>query len=322
MENVLAKQIHTLLDRAWKAYDEGKPFMSDADFDTLSIKYEYNDFGSEPVGEKATHLYQMLSLKKVYDDEDAPYELKNPIESPKLDGTAISLIYDEGYLIMALRRGRSGDTEGQIVTNKMSFLVPNRINRIDRHQINGEVVCDKSINNARNYASGAFGLKDIDEFINNRLPHLKFVAYAVKPTFARMYETDMALLYADELSTVLEKDIDANYRTDGKVFRENSNSLFEKAGNTSKHPRGAYARKKTADVAIEHTKLLAVTWQVGRTGQVTPVAHFEEVIIDDARITKASLHNAGFIEEMQLDINDTIIVTRAGGIIPRVLGKL
>jgi DNA ligase (NAD+) len=318
----MSENIKRLLDRAWEAYDRGNPFMTDADFDALSIKYNYNDYGSEPLGEKATHPYQMMSLKKVFDDEEAPYEIQNPIESPKLDGTAISLVYEEGYLVMALRRGRSGDTEGQVVTDKVSYLVPNQVERTAKHQINGEVVCDKSINNARNYASGAFGIKDINEFISDKLPHLKFVAYAVIPYDSFTYEADMALLHAEGLSTVLERDIDVNYRTDGQVFRENDNNLFEAAGYTSKHPRGAYARKKTSDVAIEQTKLTGVTWQVGRTGQITPVAHFEEIIIDDARITKATLHNAGFIEEMDLDIDDTILVTRSGGIIPKVLGKV
>lgn len=314
--------IKRLLDRAWVEYDKGTPFMSDAEFDSLSTKYNYDEYGSEPLGEKATHPYQMQSLKKVYDDESAPYKLKNSIESPKLDGTAISLVYEEGWLVMALRRGRSGDTEGQVVTDKMAHLVPNQIERLDKHQVNGEVVCDKSINNARNYASGAFGIKDINEFVRDKLPHLKFVAYGIKPTFAETYEADMALLHAEGIATVLERDIDVNYRTDGRVFRENNNSLFEAAGNTSKHPRGAYARKKTSEVAIEQTELLRVEWQVGRTGQVTPVAHFEEVTIDDAKITKATLHNPGFIQDMQLDIGDTILVTRSGGIIPKVLGKV
>ena len=315
------ESIKRLLDRAWAAYDHGNPFMSDATFDALSIKYDYNDFGTEPLGEKATHPHQMNSLKKVYDDEPAPYEIQDEVESPKLDGTAISLVYEEGFLSMALRRGRSGDTEGQVVTEKVALLVPDVVDRLEKHQIDGEVVCDKSINNARNYASGAFGLKDIEEF-KTRVPHLKFVAYGVRPVFADTYIADMANLFMDDISTVLTLNIAENYRTDGTVYRENNNILFEEAGYTSKHPRGAYARKQSTDVAIEQTELLDVVWQVGRTGQVTPVAIFREITIDDAKITRATLHNAGFIEEMNLDIGDTILVTRSGGIIPKVLGKL
>ena len=294
--------------------------MSDDEFDRLAIKYNYISFGSKASGKKAKHLYAMHSLKKVFDEEAAPYPLTNPIESPKLDGTAISNLYVEGYHTQSLRRGRDG-IEGEDVTDKMSLLIPNRVERTDTHQINGEVVCDKSINNARNYASGAFGLKDIDEFIT-RVPYLKFVAYGVIPAQTDTYESDMASLHAEGFATVLEKNIANNFRTDGTVFRENNNDIFDNAGYTSKHPRGAYARKQSSDVAIEETILREVIWQVGRTGKVSPVAIFDEIIIDDAKITRATLHNPGFIEEMQLSIGDTILVTRSGGIIPKVLGKL
>lgn len=317
MEN---ENIKRLLDRAWKEYDRGTPFMSDADFDALEIKYNYYDFGSLSEEKKGKHLYPMTSLKKVYDKEKAPYVIYDEIASPKLDGTAISLLYVEGFLAQALRRGRDG-LEGEFVTDKIALLVPNQIEFIEPTQIDGEVVCDKTINNARNYASGAFGLKDIDEF-KTRVPYLKFVAYGLRPTIGKTYETDMALLYTEGLATVLEFNIAENYRTDGKVYRENDNKLFESAGYTSKHPRGAYARKQSSQVAIEHTILRDCIWQVGRTGQVTPVAHFDEIVIDDAKITKATLHNPGFIEEMQLDIEDTILVTRSGGVIPKVLGKV
>ena len=313
------ENIKRLLDRAWKAYDEGKPFMPDSTFDALSIKYDYNDFGSLTDEKKGKHLYPMYSLKKVYDDEKSPYEIQKEIESPKLDGTAISLLYEEGYLVQALRRGRDG-IEGEYVTDKMALLVPLSVDRKDKHQIDGEVVCDKSINNARNFASGSFTLRDIDEF-KARSQYLKFVAYSVRPYLAETYEADMALLYRDDLSTVLELNIANNHRTDGIVYRENNNKLFFDAGYTSKHPRASYARKQSSSVAIEQTKLLNVTWQVGRSGKITPVANFEEIVIDDAKITKATLHNAGFIEEMQLDIGDIILVTRSGAVIPKVLGK-
>jgi DNA ligase (NAD+) len=315
------ENIKRLLDRAWAAYDDGCPFMSDEDFDTLSIKYNYNSFGSEPIGKKANHLYPMYSLKKVFDNETAPYNLQKAIKSPKLDGTAISLMYSDGYLVMALRRGRDG-IEGEDVTDKMMLLVPYRIYNYDTFQIDGEVVCDKSINNARNFASGAFSIKDIEEFKKDKLPHLKFIAYGVRPTYAETYEADMSLLHAEGFTTVLGKNIADNFKTDGEVYRENSNKLFNSAGYTSKHPRGAYARKQSSDVAIMETILRECIWQVGRTGQITPVGIFDNICIDDANITRATLHNVGFIEEHKLDIGDTILVTRSGGIIPKVLGKV
>ena len=315
----MSENIKRLLDRAWAEYDKGTPFLTDEEFDILSIKYNYNDFGSTPINKKGKHKYPMFSLKKVFDNEKPPYDLKNPIESPKLDGTAISLLYEDGYLVQALRRGRDG-IEGEDVTDKMMHLAPRRTYNYGIFQVDGEVVCDKSINNARNYASGSFTLKDIEEF-KERKQHLKFIAYGVRPTYAETYEADMATLHSDGFTTVLGRSVEENFRTDGKVYRENNNKLFEHAGYTSKHPRGAYARKQSSDVAIETTTLRECIWQVGRTGQVTPVALFDEVTIDDANITRASLHNPGFIEEMDLDIGDSILVTRSGGIIPKVLGK-
>lgn len=316
----MEENIKKLLDRAWAAYDRGCPFMTDEEFDILSIKYGYNDFGSvDESSAKSNHLYPMYSLKKVFDNETAPYPLKKAIRSPKLDGTAISLLYMDGFLVKALRRGRDG-IEGEDVTDKMLHLVPNRITFTKTHQIDGEVVCDKTINNARNYASGSFTLKSIEDFMD-RVQHLRFVAYGVRPAISSTYTADMALLYNEEFSTVLQKNIAEDYRTDGEVFREEINLLYEEAGYTSKHPRGAYARKQSSDVEIKETQLLEVIWQVGRTGQVTPVAIFAEITIDDAKITRATLHNAGFIEQMDLDVGDTILVTRSGGIIPKVLGK-
>ena len=111
------------------------------------------------------------------------------------------------------------------------------------------------------------------------------------------------------------------FRTDGTVIRLNNNGDYARLGYTAKHPRGAYARKLSSDVEIVETVLLEVIWQVGRTGQVTPVAVFEDIVIDDAVINRATLHNVGILNELDLEIGDLILVTRSGGIIPKVLGK-
>ena len=132
----------------------------------------------------------------------------------------------------------------------------------------------------------------------------------------------MGLLQKEGFNTVLNIPEEHKYPTDGVVYRLDSNEEFSKLGHTSKHPRGAYARKLSSDVEIKETKLLEVVWQVGSSGKVTPVANFEEVVIDDAKITRATLHNPGFIEDMDLSIGDTLLVTRSGGVIPKVLGKL
>ena len=317
----MEENVKKLLDRAWVAYDAGTPIMSDEIFDELSSRYHYDDFGSDAIV-KAKHKYPMHSLQKVYDDEPSPLQQgKETIESPKLDGSAVSLLYVEGVLVLGLRRGKGG-IEGEDITDKMYQLVPNEIGVSGVHQVEGEVVCPKDIKNARNFASGALGTKDLAEFIDNKSDKLTFIAYGVKPAITEQYSMDMAVLMANNFVTVLQPELKDHFRTDGTVYRLDDNELFDSLGFTAKHPRGAYARKLSSDVAIVETTLLDCIWQVGRTGKVTPVAIFENVVIDDANITNATLHNAGFIEEMDLDIGDTILVTRSGGIIPKVLGKV
>ena len=312
--------IRKLLDRATSAYDKGEPFMSDAEFDALALKYDYNEFGSEPEV-KAKHLYKLYSLQKVFDSDPEPSTMQGiTVRSPKLDGAAISLTYIDGTLVKGITRGRDG-IEGEDITANVYHLVPTKIKNTNTIQVDGEVVCDKSIENARNYAAGSLRLKSSTEF-KERCEHLNFVAYSVRPFQNTTYTEDMNLLFDMGFFTIQTMGIEDHYRMDGEVFRLDDNKQFYDLGYTAKHPRGAYARKMSSAVEIKETTLLDVIWGVGRTGAVTPVAIFENVVIDDANISRATLHNVGFIEEMELAIGDTILVTRSGGIIPKVLGKV
>ncbi len=121
-------------------------------------------------------------------------------------------------------------------------------------------------------------------------------------------------------NTVLEPELAKIYPSDGIVVRLNNNHQFEQLGYTSKHPRGAYARK----VRAEHveTTLLDVEWQVGKSGKVTPIAILEPVYIGDALVSRATLNNPGFIEQLDLQLGDRVAVIRAGEIIPCILHKV
>ena len=314
----------SLLDRAWAAYAKGKPFMSDAAFDALASKYAYNDFSEGTLEKKATHVHRMYSLTKVYDDEPAPSSIKGKVvKSCKLDGNAISLLYKDGTLVQAITRG-DGEV-GEDITEKAYYFVPTKLANQDKSliQIDGEVVCPKSIENARNYVSGALHTKDIDEY-REKAEKLTFVAYSIRSNIKPYptYIEDMHYLESVGFTTILQSGLEDQFNTDGSVYRIDDNATYYSLGYTSKHPRGAYARKQSSDVAIVETELTGCRWQVGRTGKVTPVAEFEPVVIDDATCIQATLHNVGFIEDMQLSVGDKILVTRAGGIIPRVLGKV
>lgn len=314
------------LEKAQKFYDKGKPIISDDEFDYLATKYNYFEVGSPPPqgNKKVKHKYKMFSLQKLYDDatdrekRHISSRIKTPVLSPKLDGAAIDLLYNEGHLIAASTRGDG--IEGDDIFDNMleCSTVRKTISYHGECQINGEIVAPKTIENARNYAAGAVRLKDPIEFIGR---DLTFIAYGVTGNNTDTYVQDMEQLKREGFNTVISKSWD-EFPQDGLVYRENDNELYNKLGVTSKHPRGAYAFKKRSDVEVVETKLRKISWQVGKGGKVTPVVAFEEIIIGGAHISKATLHNAGFVEELDLHVGDIILVTRSGGVIPKVVGKL
>jgi len=308
------------LNYCQKMYTEGNPIISDEVFDYLAAKHDFYEVGATPTDNRVKHYTRMYSLKKVFKGEhDEPIFKSKKIKSVKLDGAAISLLYINGELVLGLTRGDG--IEGEDITDKV-LVIPNIPNTISTQmnitQVTGEIVAPKDIKNSRNYASGSLGLKDIDEF---KTRDLTFIAYGIEPTTGNTYSMDMEYLSVQKFNTILHSNLD-KFPSDGKVFRCNDNKEYYDMGFTSKHPRGAYALKDRKEVDIKETILRQVIWQVGKGGKVTPVAVFDEVVIEDANITRATLHNAGFIEELNLSIGDTLLITRSGGIIPKVVGKL
>lgn len=308
------------LDTASAAYYAGKPFITDEQFDRLAESIDYNKVGAKQSGKTQKHLYQMYSLQKFYEDENQvrPLEgIKDIILTVKLDGAALSLLYIDGRLVRALTRGDG--IEGQDVTDKFinNPIVPQTIDHTGPVQITGEVVAPINIENARNYAAGALNLKDTAEFKSRAL---SFFAYGVQPNISKKFSEDLALLKSWGFGVINEPDLDKIFPCDGVVFRANDNKTFQDMGYTAKHPRGAYAKKERAQHV--ETKLLAVEWQVGKSGKVSPVAILEPVYIGDALVSRATLNNPGFIEMLDLRIGDTVAVIRAGEIIPCILHKV
>ena len=312
-------KIEQFLDSASKAYYAGSPIISDEQFDRLADSIGYNSVGAKQHENKAKHLYQMYSLQKYYEDEGTqPLQgIKSVATSIKLDGAAISLLYIDGKLVQALTRGDG--VEGQLITDKflVTKLVPLEIPVIGVVQITGEIVAPLNIENSRNYAAGSLNLKDVNEF---KTRALSFFAYGVQPTLADTFNEDLKRLHSFGFGVINEPDLDKIFPCDGVVFRVNDNAQFYEMGYTAKHPRGAYAKKERA--AHVETKLLAVEWQVGKSGKVTPVAILEPVYIGDALVSRATLNNPGFIEMLDLRIGDTVAVIRSGEIIPCILHKV
>lgn len=311
------KQVKDFLDYAAARYYASTPVLSDEEFDALAEQYGYVSVGtSHPAG--IAHAYRMYSLSKVYPEDTPPFI--GGVETIKLDGAAISLLYVKGEFWMALTRGDG--IRGQDITDVALYLniprnIPKNISYKSIVQITGEVVAPASIPNARNYAAGALNLKSVAEF---QTRDLSFVAYGVNPFLTSSFEEDMKALQACGFDTVLTATNLSRYPTDGYVVRMSSNKAFENAGYTAHHPRGAYARKEQKEGVV--TTLEKVIWNVGRSGVVSPVAVFTPIEIDGAVVSKATLHNMKHIEALNLEIGCKVKVIRSGDIIPRIIQRV
>jgi DNA ligase (NAD+) len=303
------------LEKASKAYYEGNPIIDDATFDYLAKEYGFNKVGYTTT-QGVKHFQRMYSLSKVYPNDKNPLSQYYTVTSIKLDGAAVSLLYVDGNLVQGLTRG-DGIT-GLDITDKVKNIanIPQTILIKGTLQVTGEIVASKDIPNSRNYASGALGLKDISEFKTRKVD---FVAYGSSINTDTFTE-DMLLLASQGFDTVLTTETLDQYPTDGFVQRVESNAIFKELGFTSKHPRGAVALKENQEGIP--TTLREVVWQTGKTGKVVPVAIFDEIDVDGAMVSRASLGSVALIEALDLDIGDTVLVVRSGGIIPSIVGKL
>jgi NAD-dependent DNA ligase len=303
------------LHKASKLYYEGSPILSDEEFDLLAQKHHYNAVGYT-VTDAVPHTFQMFSLQKCFDLNDAPADVikSQYIVTPKLDGAAVSILYVNGELQLALTRGDG--VQGRYITEKMRHLVPSSIPMKQLVQITGEVVAPSSIPNARNYASGALNLKDLKEFETR---NITFVAYGAEGLGFDNWTDAMNYLNLNGFKEVTRFDHES-YPTDGYVYRVNSFQHFHGLGYTSSHPRGAFALKEQAEGVV--TTLQDVVWQVGKSGVVSPVAILLPVTIGDAVVARATLHNIEYIRDLNLEIGCQVEVIRSGEIIPRVVRRV
>jgi len=316
------KNLETLLNQARFSYYNGKPIMSDEAYDRLEDQLGVSSqVGHDLIDSKSArypHAFPMYSLQKSYTSLDNPNYGSEPVTvTPKLDGAAVSLQYIRGTLSIALTRGDG--KQGLDITDNMRFLVPRHLlpfQGVPIIQITGEVVAPATIKNSRNYAAGALSLHDSDEFQKR---DLTFVAYGVQPYPTDDFIDDMQYLNASGFETIIDSDYPM-FPQDGDVWRIISNKAFEKLGYTSHHPRGAFARKVKQEGVV--TELIDVVWQVGKSGNVSPVAILDPIDIDGARVARATLHNIGIIEDLGLEIGCMVEVIRAGEIIPQVVRRV
>jgi DNA ligase (NAD+) len=322
---MIYKELKTLIQtHSTLYYDDYAPEITDAEFDQLYDKlvamesaqgWRDHDSPTFRVGGKAgkvTHPYPLYSLRKVYDINEVDTFMD--VRLPKIDGTNLSLIYTNGKLTTALTRGNG--ERGEDVTHLMEGItnIPTRIDtHLDEVVINGECVTNNEVDNFRNYVSGALGLKSAKEFAER---NIIFIAHDWLGTEIN-YKARMNIVKNMGFFTVLE-DNAWTYPMDGVVYRADSYTKCLRLGYTSKFPKFAVALKeRETETAI--TTLQDVLWVVGRTGTVNPTAVIDPVVLEDATISRVTLHNLGIIEEHNLGLGDMIQIERAGGVIPKFL---
>lgn len=272
----------------------------------------------------------------------------------KFDGVAISITYEKGILTRAVTRGDG--SRGDDITHNAKTIktLPLKIKGSfpNEFEVRGEVYLSKSsfqkLNiekvksgeekyaNARNTASGTLKMQDssivagrnlncyLYAMIGEQLSYptheqliilMQEFGFNVSPTFKKCNSLEEVFNYIDEWET---KRHELPVETDGIVIKVNDLAQQQYLGSTAKSSRWAIAYKYKSESAS--TLLKSITYQVGRTGAITPVAELQPVLLAGTTVKRASLHNANEIERLDLRLGDTVFVEKGGEIIPKITG--
>lgn len=307
---------------------------------------------------KVTHEQRMISLADVFSaDEIREWVASNekivgPIQEYftdiKMDGLACALHYEGGLLTRAVTRGDG--LVGEDVTMNVRTIenVPLRIAELGHVEVRGEIVIfkkdfdelnarqrgagEKPFANPRNLAAGSIRQLDPKIAASRKL---RFMAYDLVtpnlPRHSEAYAKLRALGFRTSGEDKVYKNIDgvlqeisrlADYRqtlpfnTDGMVIKINDRAIYQRLGIVGKTPRGAVAFKFPAEEST--TKVRDIVISIGRTGAATPVAILDPVLVAGSTVRHASLHNADEIARLDVRIGDTVIIYKAGDIIPQI----
>ena len=272
----------------------------------------------------------------------------------KFDGVSINLTYENGKLIKAVTRGDG--IKGDDVTENIKTIktIPLKLKGSypAKFQIRGEIIIEKNdfikmnkkrveegldpYMNPRNTASGSLKLQDssetakrplkcflyqivsLEQNCNNQNDYLIKAlewGFNISKTYKLCDNLDQVMSYINHWE---EKRDNLNYEIDGIVVKVNDINYQNELGFTSKYPRWSIAYKYKTEQAT--TKLLNVSYQIGRTGAVTPVANLEPVLLGGTYVKRASLHNEDQINKLDLHINDFVNIEKGGEIIPKIVG--
>ncbi len=367
-------------------YVLAQPEITDYEYDQLmkrleELERQYPEFvtpdsptqrvAGEPTKEfpVVRHRKPMLSLSNTYNEEEvrdfdrrvrsllSPNEPYEYVCELKIDGVAMSLVYENGILVLGATRG-DGE-QGDDVTNNVKTIrsIPLRIETDEPYlqniEVRGEIYLPKeALNklneerlangeppfaNPRNAAAGSIKLQDPKEVAKRPL---KMFCYYLDP-----FETDHPIKTQYQVLQTLqklrfpvnphyklcrsieeviqywaewtEKRESLPYEIDGIVVKVNSLEQQERLGATAKSPRWAIAFKFPAEQAI--TQLINIEWQVGRTGIVTPVAILKPVKLLGTTVSRATLHNVDEIQRLDVRIGDYVVLQKGGDVIPKIV---
>ncbi|QDU10987.1 NAD-dependent DNA ligase LigA [Gimesia aquarii] len=364
-------------------YIQAKPEISDRDFDQLmkrleKLEAEHPEFdspdsptkkvGGAPIEgfQTVEHRLPMLSIDNIFEQEglkDFETRIRKLLGEEqieltaeyKIDGVAVSLIYEQGHLIQGVTRGDG--QQGDDITHNARTIggVPLRLNTKcppDLLEIRGEAFISNSdfqvlnvetqeqgkepFANPRNTTAG--GLKLLDPKLC-AMRKIRFFAHGIGAVEGVDFQTHINYLAAlQKMGVPVTPNVEAfpnldstlehvqkmmddlhtlDFEVDGIVLKVNQFEQRELLGNTSKSPRWVVAYKWERYEAV--TKVDSINFQVGKTGTVTPVANLEPVQIAGTTVSRASLHNRDEMERLEIQIGDWVVVEKAGKIIPHVV---
>lgn len=381
----LREQIH---HHNYLYHTQDQPELTDAAFDALfrrlqQLESEYPGLedpnsptrrvGSAPLVSftQVAHELPMLSLDNAFSAEDmedfgkrvqARLSVSEPIAfacEPKIDGVAVSLLYEQGQLVRAATRGDG--TTGENITENVRTITSVPFSLIgdhypDRLEVRGEVYMsrtgfeemnrqaemegDKVFANPRNATAGS--LRQLDSRLTAKRP-LTMFCYSVGivdggelpdrhseiiDTLKRWgFRTNPLIEVVEGVGAcngyfehLQEIRSTLDYEIDGCVFKVDSIPQQQELGFLTRTPRWAIARKFPAEEGV--TRLLDVAFQVGRTGAITPVARLEPVKLAGVTISNATLHNMDEVSRLGLVVGDMVKIQRAGDVIPKIVGVL
>ena len=308
--------------------------------------------------EKVVHTSKMMSLADAFSLEELrEFDERVHKIAPtatyccelKIDGLSVSLKYENGLLIQAATRGNG--LIGENITSNVKTIksIPLKLKQPQTLEVRGEIFMPKKsfhelnvlraeneeelFANCRNAAVGSIrqldsriaAKRNLDAFLyyllevssdtqTDALKQIQSLGLKINPLYRHCSTIEEVFTYIDEMGSKRDS---LPYDIDGIVIKVNEKALYDAIGETIKYPKWAIAYKFPPEEVS--TKLKAITYQVGRSGVITPVANFEPVLVQGSLVSKATLHNEDYIKSKDIRIDDTVIIRKAGDVIPEVV---